>query len=300
MRLPIPIPVTLPFIGGETRSYDGARCLVTGGCSGLGLELARLLAADGAQVLVVDVHDSAPDGVLPEGVEYRRLDVRDDDGWAETLAWVELGWGGLDLLVNNAGIAVGGRIDHTSMDDWERIVSINLLGVVRGTRTFVPMMKAQGSGQIVSTASIAGLIHPPAMAAYNSVKAGVVALSETLRAELAPFGIEVSVICPAFFRTGLADSLAGSDAAMEVSARDLIDKAPRSAATVAKAAFDGMKAGRHIILTDADGEVAYRAKRFARPLYDAAMTSAGQRVAKGESPLPDLLDRLRRSDRSAG
>ena len=81
------------------------------------------------------------------------------------------------------------------------MIDINLLGVVRGCRTFVPMMKAQGSGHIVNTASLAGLVHPPAMASYTAVKAGVVALSETLSYELDPFGISVSAVCPGFFRT---------------------------------------------------------------------------------------------------
>lgn len=122
------------------RSYAGRRALVTGGCSGLGLELVKLLAADGARVLVGDVHEQAPVGTLPPGVEYRRLDIRSDEQWDEARVWVESHWQGLDLLVNNAGVAAGGRIDMTSMDDWKWIIDINLLGVVRGCRTFTPML----------------------------------------------------------------------------------------------------------------------------------------------------------------
>src|SRR3546814_16585000 len=89
------------------------------------------------------------------------------------------------------------------MDDWQWIVDINLLGVVRGCRVFTPLMKTQGSGVIVNIASMAGLIHPPQMAAYNTTKAAVVALSETLKAELHRYGIQVSGVCPAFFPTNL-------------------------------------------------------------------------------------------------
>src|SRR3546814_2946935 len=92
------------------------------------------------------------------------------------------------------------------MDDWQWIVDINLLGVVRGCRVFTPLMKTQGSGVIVNIASMAGLIHPQQMAAYNTTTAAVVALSETLKTELHRYGIQVSVVCTAFFRTNLHES----------------------------------------------------------------------------------------------
>ncbi|WP_460600262.1 SDR family NAD(P)-dependent oxidoreductase [Flexivirga lutea] len=274
------------------RSYAAARCLVTGGCSGLGQALVRLLVADGARVLVGDVHQDAPEGSLPEGVDYVRLDVSRDEDWDAARAFVESTYGGLDLLVNNAGIAAGGRIDVADMEEWRRITDINLLGVARGCHTFVPMMKQQGSGQIVNTASLAGLVHAPAMASYNAVKAGVVAISETLRSELAPWGIGVSVICPSFFRTHLAESFHGKDVDMEASGTDMITKAPRSADQVAAVAFAGMKAGKHIILTDRDGHIAYAAKRFARPIYDRAMNAAGRQVGTGRPATPKIVEKL--------
>jgi len=107
------------------------------------------------------------------------LDVRSDDDWAAARDWVAEHWGGLDVLVNNAGVAGGGRVDVAGMDEWQWITEINLFGVVRGTRTFVPMFKTQRSGHIVNVASLAGLVHPAGMASYNAVKAAVVALTET-------------------------------------------------------------------------------------------------------------------------
>jgi NAD(P)-dependent dehydrogenase (short-subunit alcohol dehydrogenase family) len=120
----------------------------------------------------------------------------------------------LDVLVNNAGVAGGGRLDVATVDEWRWITEINLFGVVRGCRTFTPLFKRQGSGYIVNTASAAGLIHPPTMSSYNAVKAAVVALSETLQYELAPYGVSTSVVCPSFFRTNLASSLRGADPAV--------------------------------------------------------------------------------------
>lgn len=295
-----PRPIARLAARREPRSYAGARALVTGGASGLGLELTRLLAADGARVLVVDLHEEAP-GALPEGVDYLTLDVRSDEGWDRVRNHVEVAWGGLDLLLLNAGIAVGGRIEVASMEDWQRIIDVNLLGVVRGFRTFVPMMKQAGSGQIVATSSLAGLVHAPGMAAYNAVKAGVVALVEGSRAELAPFGIGVSAICPSFFRTNLHQSLHGKDVELEQSATTLITKAPRSAEQVARAAYAGMAQGRQIILTDPDGKVAWRSKRYNRRTYEAVLGQVGKRLAKGKPPVPRLVERLqqRQGDRGA-
>lgn len=274
------------------RSYEGTRVLVTGGASGLGLELTRLLAADGARVLVVDLHEEVAPGLLPTGVEYRRLDVQSDEGWEATRNHVEATWGGLDLLLLNAGIAVGGRIEVASIEDWQRIIDINLLGVVRGIRTFVPMMKEAGGGQIVATASLAGLVHAPGMAAYNAVKAAVVATAEGSRAELAPFGISVGAICPCFFRTNLHESLGGADSELEQSATSLITKAPRTARQVARTAYAGMARQRTIILTDPEGHVAWRSKRYTRPVYEAVLARIGRRLAKGKSPVPGAVERL--------
>ncbi len=182
-----------------------ARVLVTGGASGLGLALAEAFLARGDQVLAGDLAEERP-AILPEQVVYRRLDVRQPQDWDAAAAWVSQEWGGLDILCNNAGVAAGGRIDVGAMSEWERVIDINLLGVVRGCQTFVPMLKEQRSGHIVNTASAAGLTSFPGMAAYNVSKHGVVTLSETLYQELqmtrSPIGL--SLLCPAWVPTGIA------------------------------------------------------------------------------------------------
>ncbi|MDN6814794.1 MAG: SDR family NAD(P)-dependent oxidoreductase, partial [Corynebacterium variabile] len=113
----------------------------------------------------------------------------------------------LDILVSNAGIAIGGRITETKTDTWQKALDINVLGSVRGLRVFVP--KIGKGGRIVLTASAAGLVHAPAMATYNATKAATVALGETVDAELRHRKISTPVICPQFFKSGLADSLTG-------------------------------------------------------------------------------------------
>ena len=259
---------------------SGSRVLITGGASGLGLALVQQLAARGCRVLATDVHAEVPDVLRGlEHVDYLRLDVTQDADWSVARDWVVEHWDGLDLLFNNAGVAAGGRIELTEMDQWQWIVDINLLGVARGCRTFTPMFKAQRSGHIVNTSSAAGLIHPPRMSEYNAVKAAVVALSETLKHELAPHDVKVSVVCPTFFKTNLTASMRGKDEAAQRSAAKLIDRSRVTADDIATTVLKAVSAGRHIILTDRQGVMAYAAKRFARPVYDQMMRRASFRMA---------------------
>jgi NAD(P)-dependent dehydrogenase (short-subunit alcohol dehydrogenase family) len=268
----------------------GRRVLVTGGSSGLGLALVEQFVAAGDRVLVTDLAAEAratglggAPATLPDGTAYHQLDVRSDADWSRARDWVQEHWGGLDLLVNNAGIAQGGRIDRVTMEDWQLITDVNLLGVVRGCRTFVPMMKAQGSGQIVNTASMAGLVHPPAMSSYNVVKAGVVALSETLQHELKPFGISVSVVCPSFFRTNLGDSFNDSDPLMREAGKRLVEGSRASAAEVAGIVLEGLAKRKPVILTDREGRLAHWAKRLARPLHNRQMAAVARKLRHAET-----------------
>jgi NAD(P)-dependent dehydrogenase (short-subunit alcohol dehydrogenase family) len=259
----------------------GSRVLITGAASGLGLALVHQLSERGCRILATDIHVEHPEVLAAlDGVTYRTLDVTQDVDWSATHDWVVEQWDGLDYLFNNAGVAAGGRIELSEMDQWQWIVDINLLGVVRGCRTFTPMLKRQRSGHIVNTASAAGLVHPPRMSEYNAVKAGVVALSETLFHELKPYDVAVSVVCPTFFKTNLTASLRGKDEAANTSAAKLIDAAKLTASDIAAQVIKGVEGGRHIILTDRDGRIAYAAKRFVRPLYYRMMNKAAVQMSK--------------------
>ena len=246
------------------RSND--RVLVTGAAAGFGLALTQLLSERGCRVLAVDLAGDTPPALIGvRGVTYRRLDVRSDDDWQAAEGFVLSEWKGLDLLFNNAGIGSGGDLGDESIERWEHVISINLLGVVRGCQTFVPVFKQQRSGHIVNTASAAGLVHPPGMASYCCVKAGVVALSETLMFELEPFGIQVSAICPSFFQTSIADNMPDGDAKRMAAA--MLKASGRTARQVAERTLAGVDTGDLLILPDRDVRAAYLAKRFAHPLY---------------------------------
>jgi NAD(P)-dependent dehydrogenase (short-subunit alcohol dehydrogenase family) len=241
-----------------------SRVLITGGAGGLGGALAAAWRERGDEVLVADIAD----GIESTGI---RLDVRSDDDWAAALARVEEQWGGLDVLVNNAGVAGGGRLDVAGLEEWQWITEINLFGAVRGTRTFVPMMKRQGSGLIVNIASLAGLVHPAGMASYNAVKAGVVALSETTGHELAPWGVRCACVCPSYFRTGLIDSMQGTDTAFGQVIGSLVARAPLGPEDIAAAVLEGLDRGDELILPDPAARAAHDLKLTDRAAYDGQM-----------------------------
>jgi NAD(P)-dependent dehydrogenase (short-subunit alcohol dehydrogenase family) len=196
-------------------SFRNATAVVTGGGSGLGRAFCEQLGAAGARVLIADVNrvsaEETAELVRQKGGDARveAVDVRDHAA-VERLAIVADGWfGPTDLLINNAGVAVAGAIGEISLDDWRWQVEINLYGVIYGCHYWVPRMKDRGRGHILNVGSAAGLLAAPGMGPYNVTKAAVIALSETMHAELKQAGIKVSVLCPSFFRTGIMDNSRG-------------------------------------------------------------------------------------------
>jgi NAD(P)-dependent dehydrogenase (short-subunit alcohol dehydrogenase family) len=261
------------------------RVLVTGGASGLGAALVRKYAARGDQVLSGDLAELSgahAAGSTPppdnSAVVHRRLDVTSEDDWESAREWVAAEWGGLDVLVNNAGVAGGGRIELCSLEDWKWLFEVNLFGVVRGTRAFTPMFKQQGSGHIVNTASLAGLVHPPGMGSYNAVKAAVVAFSETTAHELAPYGVGCSAVCPSYFRTNLMNSLRGGDEDLGLQMKRLVDESPISADEIAAAVLAGVDAGEELIVPDEPARTAYDAKLHHRDAYNEQMRGIAARI----------------------
>jgi NAD(P)-dependent dehydrogenase (short-subunit alcohol dehydrogenase family) len=260
-----------------------SRVLVTGGASGLGAALVARFAERGDQVISADL-SGPPVAERTTGsassVVRRRLDVTSEDDWASAVTWVEQQWGGLDVLVNNAGVAGGGRLELTSIEDWRWIIDVNLLGVVRGARAFVPMMKAQGAGRVVNTASLAGLVHPPGMGSYNAVKAAVVAFSETMSHELAPYGVGCTAVCPSYFRTNLMSSMRGQDTALAAQFTKLVETSPISADDIAVAVIDGLDRGLDLVVPDEPARAAYALKLGDREAYDAQMRSIASRAVE--------------------
>lgn len=187
--------------------------VVTGGASGIGREVALAMARRGADLVIADVNQerlaetSAAIRALGRRAETIPTDVsRDSDVQELARRSVEL-MGHVDVLMNNAGVVLGGPVEEIPISDWEWIIGINLLGPIRGVRAFLPHMLERGSGHIVNTASFAGLMaHNPMTIPYDTTKHGVVGFSSGLALYLRPKGIGVSVLCPGYVRTNLSEN----------------------------------------------------------------------------------------------
>jgi NAD(P)-dependent dehydrogenase (short-subunit alcohol dehydrogenase family) len=187
----------------------GRTAIVTGAASGIGLAVTEAFVAEGMQVLMTDINEGPLKehaDRLGDAVHPVVTDVRDPDSVARAgQAAVDL-FGALHVAVNNAGIVNGGSSWELSLDDWHRVLDINLLGVIHGVHAFVPLILASGEeGHVVNTASMAAVLPIPNIAPYVVAKHGVLGLSDVLRAELQAIGapVGVSVVMPGMIRTGL-------------------------------------------------------------------------------------------------
>jgi NAD(P)-dependent dehydrogenase (short-subunit alcohol dehydrogenase family) len=200
-----------------------AIAIVTGGGSGIGAALARALVARGDTVVVADIDGAAAERVASEltassGAQGGRalasaakVDVRDAASVQAVVDDTVAAHGRLDLMFNNAGIAVGGDDLELGVAHWDRIIDINLRGVVNGVQAAYPVMAKQRSGSIINTASVAGLIPVPFLSPYVAVKHAVVGLSLSLRGEAKAHNVNVTVVCPGFTDTPILDSTGPDD-----------------------------------------------------------------------------------------
>jgi NAD(P)-dependent dehydrogenase (short-subunit alcohol dehydrogenase family) len=186
--------------------------VVTGAGSGIGRAITLRLGRDGYRVGVVDIDGEAAGCTVAElerlGCEGEAFtcDVADYDMVLAMADHFFDEFGEVGLLFNNAGIGGGGYVGETSIEDWRKVIGINLMGVVHGCTAFLPRMKEAGRGHVINTASIAGLYPVMGYAPYNSSKAAVVSLSETMTVELAPYNIGVTVLCPTIVPTNIMEN----------------------------------------------------------------------------------------------
>ncbi|MDE0179015.1 MAG: SDR family NAD(P)-dependent oxidoreductase [Gammaproteobacteria bacterium] len=195
------------------RDVAGKTAFITGGASGIGLAMARSFSAAGMKVVIADVEQAALDAVEDEfeasNAEFLtvKVDVTDRDGMEAAALATEARFGKVHVVCNNAGVVVGGGIDEMTSDDWDWVLGVNINGVVNGIRTFVKRLKSHGEGgHFVNTASMAGHVSIPGLSVYTASKFAVVGISETMRADLMPHNIGVSVLCPGMVDTKILDS----------------------------------------------------------------------------------------------
>jgi NAD(P)-dependent dehydrogenase (short-subunit alcohol dehydrogenase family) len=186
--------------------------IVTGGASGIGQAICLALGASGATLVIADVNLEGAEKVAAQikaqggKAEAAQLDVTSAEDVEQLVQQTVARYGRLDLIFNNAGVGVGGEARDLSLADWRRIVDVNLMGVIHGTAAAYEVMVKQGSGHIVNTASLAGLLPAPFMVPYCATKHAVVGLSKALRAEGADLGIKVTAICPGYVQSNIYDA----------------------------------------------------------------------------------------------
>ncbi|MFN2562943.1 MAG: SDR family NAD(P)-dependent oxidoreductase [Jatrophihabitans sp.] len=258
---------------GHRRSRD-ANAVVTGAGSGIGQAFAVEIARRGGSVVVSDINESAAqrtvDVITDQGGKAMalRCDVSSPQEVA-VLSREAQGWfvGPPTLVVNNAGVGAGGQmIGDTPLEDWRWTMGINLWGVVHGCHEFVPLLRAAGYGGIINVASAAAFGAAPRMAQYNVSKAGVLALSETLSAELSGTGVHVSVVCPTFVKTNILDN-GRITADLTALAARLMRLSGVSATRVARTTLDAHDRGALYVVPQPDAKAAWAMKRHLPRTY---------------------------------
>jgi short-subunit dehydrogenase len=260
--------MTMTTAPSPTNYFAGRLALVTGAASGIGSATAEELARRGARLALVDIDAQ---GVQRTAEKVRALgreasahtvDIASAPAVEELARRVLAGHGPVDVLVNNAGVAVVAPFARTAALDLEWIVGVNLWGPLRLTRALLPAMVERGSGHIVLVASLAGLVGAPGMVAYSTTKFALVGFAEALRLELADTGVAVTVVCPGFVRTNLHHATRYDNAGF----RRFLDEAPAwygmNKERVAGQLADAVALGRPLVVLGPE-KVGWYLKRLA-------------------------------------
>ena len=261
------------------KHFKGKVALVTGAASGIGRALSAQLAQHGARVWMTDINAELLEKsayAIHGAVQSRPLDVTDPDAFTSVAEEISDREGAIDLLFNNAGIAVIGHYNEMSMADFNRLIDVNLRGVLHGIQAVYPGMMARRSGHIVNTSSVSGLIAAPGFTVYSATKHAVVGLTRGLRIEAKRFNVKVSCFCPGFIDT----ELVGNADYRGIDPEKALAKTPikfASAQACAREALEGVakNEGEIVVTRHAKGMVAMQ--KFAPRLLGVL---AGQGVRR--------------------
>ncbi len=255
--------------------------VITGAASGLGRALACNLARQGWTIAVADINETGSEETLRQvralggdGACFR-VDVTNAQVIEDLAEDVYTLWGRCDMLINNAGVASTGAIGKVPLEDWRWCIDIDLMGPIYGCHAFVPRMQRQGFGHIINVASIAGYAMGRRMGPYNVAKSGVIALSETLRAELEGTNIGVTVVCPGFFLTGIANTMRFTDKREQDATRKLTGGSNMTVEDVAAAVLKTAQRGGGYVVMPRYAQMIF----WARRLFPAGATALLSRIS---------------------
>lgn len=259
------------------------RAFITGAASGLGFAFSQALAQDGWTLGLTDVNER----LLNEAAVKLRasgatvssycFDVSNFDAYAAAAQSFLETYSGVDVLINNAGIGCGGYLESISVEDWHRVIDINLMGSVYGCKLFLPAMKRDNNGHILNLASAAAIAEGPQCSPYNISKAGVVALSESMSSELVDFNIGITVFMPSFIRTNIGDATIG-DPGVRDRAKAAVSGSALSAEWAVDQALRGVDAKKFYVVLPAEIKFLWLFKRlFPEPYLRFVATWAKKR-----------------------
>lgn len=261
------------------------RALITGAASGIGFATAEAFGQRGADLILTDINpgglEAAAEQLVAGGarVQTHAVDVADANAM-EALAQTVHEDGPIDVLVNNAGVGVGGGILDTSLEDWNWVIDVNVRGVIHGVHFFGPQMKP--GAHIINIASVAGLMASAQLGAYSTTKFAVVGLSEALRQELEGSDIAVTAICPGFVSTNIARNMRYvgrmADERVQKKVMKMLDARGAEPSLVAEAVMDALDSRRGVVPVTAEAWAFYLLKRLI-PEHLGLITKAVEKLA---------------------
>ncbi len=249
-------------------SFEEKVAIVTGGASGIGEAVSLELARRGTQVTVADINGDSAErvaaAIAKDGGRAKawRVDVTQEQDIRRLIEDTAAAYGRLDYQFNNAGVAIGGDARDLTLDQWRRVLDVDLYGVLYGTLAAYPIMVKQGFGHIVNTSSAAGLLPLPLSAPYCTAKHAVVGLSLSLRAEGADLGVKVSVVCPGYVRTKIFESSVVVNMPQDLAYRTPGRIKMIEAAQAARVILDGVAQNQAVIAFPGYIRLAWRAYRL--------------------------------------
>ena len=263
-----------------------AAAVVTGAGSGIGRSFAYELARRGGAVICVDINEERAEQVVAslQALGSQAIAYRCDVGDAKQMEALsdeaeKLLGRPVTLVINNAGVGLGGPIGAVSLEDWQWCMNVNLWGVIHGCHFFAPKLRDLGYGGIINVASAAAFGAAPEMSTYNVTKAGVLALSETLAAELTGTGVRVTALCPTVVPTNIVNDGKLPEKRREFARSAMTRFALTTADKVARQTLDALDRGELYMLPQIDGLLAWRFKRLMPRLYARTVGEAYRLLA---------------------